>query len=256
MATATLIARSVPAFTWSEWAPDEHIDVIADQPGDVLLIRCQWGSMPRLQAVFWNLLTDAEQQRANRYRQEPDRQRFAVGRGGARWLAGMLTKQPPNSIHIETLPSGKPELVNASNWQSNVSHAGEWVLWAVGSQAVGVDVESMATGFAYHDLIDNCFSQAERGALRQAALQDDTARRHLFYTLWTRKEAILKATGLGLTDQLTAFSVLDGSQTVVPATIGATGTWQLCSFPLTDTYLASLACRQLGSIYTFTLTDQ
>lgn len=177
-----------------------------------------------------------------------------MGRGGARWLAGQLLGQPAATIELAVGEHGKPELIDGAGWQSNVSHAGEWVVWAFGRQPVGIDVELLKAGFVYDELIPFCFGPAEQQALQQVGQPGDEAHQRLFYTLWTRKEAILKATGLGLTDQLTAISVLDGEQVVLSSTIGTAGTWHIVSFPVSETHQAALACQQPRSVLAFTLT--
>ncbi|MEZ0612259.1 4'-phosphopantetheinyl transferase superfamily protein [Fibrella sp. WM1] len=245
----------MPNLSWRPWTDAVGWPNVPE-PDTLLVVRYQLDSFGAFQHSFYTLLTTDEQLRANRFRQEIDRQRFMVGRGGLRWLAGQLLGQPAATVDLAVGEHGKPELVNSDGWHSNVSHAGEWVLWAFGQQPVGVDVEQLKAGFAYDELIPFCFGPAEQQALQQAGQPGDDAHQRLFYTFWTRKEAILKATGLGLTDQLTAISVLDGGQTVLSSTIGASGTWHIYSFPIADTHLAALACHQPGSIRAFTLTDQ
>ncbi|WP_051054012.1 4'-phosphopantetheinyl transferase family protein [Fibrella aestuarina] len=253
MSFATLICQPAPSLTWQPWTGAASPPNVPGPDGS-LIVRYQLDSSGSFQNSLLALLTPAEQLRASRFRQEIDRQRFIVGRGGLRWLAGQLLGQPAATVELTMGKHDKPDLVNNLGWQSNVSHAGEWVVWAFGKQPVGVDVERLKAGFAYDELISFCFGPTEQQALQQAGQPGDEAHQRLFYTLWTRKEAILKATGLGLTDQLTAISVLDGEQAVLSSTIGAAGTWHIVSFPVSETHLAALACQQPGPVSAFTLT--
>lgn len=252
MAFATLICQPAPAFNWQN-PPSGRTWTNVPEVDNLLVIRYKLASYPDFQASLYELLNPAEQRKAARFQREVDRQRFVVGRGGLRWLAGRLLGRAAATVDLVVTEQGKPELVDGAGWQCNVSHAGDWVLWAFGRQSVGIDVEQPKAGFAYDELIPFCFGPAEQQALQQAGPPGNEAHQRLFYTFWTRKEAILKATGIGLTDQLTAISVLDGEQAVLQSTIGAVGTWQIYSFPIDATHLAALACQRLGSIQAFTL---
>jgi 4'-phosphopantetheinyl transferase len=213
-----------------------------------LVIGYQLGTLPGWEAELGQTLIPAEQVRAARFRQAADRQRFSVGRGGLRWLAGYVANQLPNTVQVVENERGKPELANADGsqvtlWHANLSHSGEWVLWAFDRAPVGIDVEQPKPGFAYADLIQTCFGPAEQAALQQAGLVGSAAHQQLFYTFWTRKEAILKATGIGLTDALTTISVLDGPQHVPAEAIGADDDWHIYSFILPNHVPAAVACR-------------
>lgn len=88
---------------------------------------------------------------------------------------------------------GKPRLANHDNMHFNISHCPRAVACAVGSQPVGVDIERTGRytpALARHVMCDD--------ELRALALSDapDT----FFTTLWTRKEALFKLLGSGITD--------------------------------------------------------
>jgi 4'-phosphopantetheinyl transferase len=120
---------------------------------------------------------------------------------------------------------GKPALVNVPRDRCpsfNLSHSGDLALLAVASgRDVGVDVEQVQPIADADAIAEHYFCARERDTLRQI---DGEARMALFYTYWTRKEAILKATGDGLSlpldqvdvstvsgERAEVVSVLDGS---------------------------------------------
>ncbi|WP_375443412.1 4'-phosphopantetheinyl transferase family protein [uncultured Fibrella sp.] len=199
---------------------------------------------PADQPWLYDLLLPDEQQRAARFRREADRHRFVAGRGWLRWLIGQFTHQSPTAIQLTTGPFGKPELLttttSGSNWHVNVSHAGEWVLLAVGPVPVGVDVEWINPDWPYQDLIASSFS-----AVDQAQLAASSTPRALFYTFWTRKESLLKATGQGLTNDLLAFSVSKEGDQCIHGLQTEASSWMIVSFTVTDGYVGSLACQKL-----------
>lgn len=256
MSTASLLCYPTVPLTWLDSTAATALDLLAAATNGVCVVRCPLNLPIDVLAKLTNTLSYDEQKQSERYRQAADRRRFVVGRGGLRWLVGYVTGRPPTDVVFVRGEYGKPELSDEPGWYVNVSHAGEWVLLAMARQPVGVDVEWNNPDFQYQDLLPTCFSPAEQEALRAAGRVGAAAERHLFYTLWTRKEALLKATGLGLTDQLTAISVLDGPQTAPAPAIGADGSWYLQSFAVFDKYPAALACPSAVPIQAFTLTDQ
>ncbi|WP_072621599.1 4'-phosphopantetheinyl transferase family protein [Spirulina major] len=145
---------------------------------------------------FFAVLNPAEQHRAHRYHHERDRQQFTLTRGCLRHLLSPCIDRAPQDITFTTTPTGKPELT-ASPWQFNVTHSGAWGAIALHPHhPVGIDLETLRPLPNALDLARRFFCPAEADAI--AALppaQQEIA----FFTLWTRKEAYLKATGAGLT---------------------------------------------------------
>jgi 4'-phosphopantetheinyl transferase len=77
----------------------------------------------------------------------------------------------------------------------SVSHSGDWVVLAVtDGTPVGVDVEELRAA-EVDDLAGVAFSPAELTSFKAVPADD---RRGAFFTYWSRKEAVLKATGKGM----------------------------------------------------------
>ncbi|RZL30652.1 MAG: 4'-phosphopantetheinyl transferase superfamily protein, partial [Pedobacter sp.] len=96
----------------------------------------------------------------------------------------------PATIKFLLTTANKPYLPNIN---FNLSHSGDYVVIAIGENALGVDVEVIKDHFDHDLLAKVCFTINER---KQIGNLED------FYTFWTRKEALLKATGEGLIDNL------------------------------------------------------
>ncbi|MGF1507207.1 MAG: 4'-phosphopantetheinyl transferase superfamily protein [Chloroflexi bacterium] len=138
-------------------------------------------------AACLDVLSPGERQRADRCLNEQARAQFVVGRAVLRWLLAALTGGPPR---IETGPYGKPYLPAHPVVQFNLSHSAGHIVIAVDrGRAVGVDIEAVRPLPDAAALAEVAFSPAERAAA--AADLDE------FFTLWTRKEALLKAMGTG-----------------------------------------------------------
>lgn len=138
-------------------------------------------------------LSADERDRAARYRTEADAHRFTVARGRLRQVLGAALGCDPAEVRFATGP-GKPRLAGDGP-AFNLSHAGDLALVAVARFEVGVDVEHLASAPPWEEVAPVACTPAEVDALRRLpAARRDAA----FCSLWTGKEAYLKATGDGL----------------------------------------------------------
>ena len=101
----------------------------------------------------------------------------------------------------DTDKNGKLYLPDHPEIYVNLSHSGDFAVCAVHDAPVGVDIQ------CFHDfdiaLVDRFYSAEER----EYVLSSDD-KTNAFYTVWTKKESLLKAAGTGLTVPLNGFSVL------------------------------------------------
>ena len=100
---------------------------------------------------------------------------------------------------------GKPMLKEHPEIHFNLSHCSQAALCVVSSQPVGCDVESVPDELDM-DVCRHCFNEAEINHI----LHSDHPTL-AFTTLWTKKEAFLKLTGEGLTNNL--HRLLDTAET-------------------------------------------
>jgi 4'-phosphopantetheinyl transferase len=180
-------------------------------------IRCQvyWArpavETPRLLA----LLDDIERDRHNAYRQTVDRARFLTGRVVAKAVLGEALGISPGAVVLDsTCPDcgrthGKPRIVAPAGFtdplpEMSISHSGNLVGVAVTPGVpVGIDVEQ-ERDVEVDGLVRMTLSAAEQIAWSAVPVPDRDA---AFFTYWSRKEAILKATGRGLAIGMTKVTV-------------------------------------------------
>ncbi len=157
---------------------------------------------------LWEILSTDEQERADRFHFQRDREHFVAARGGLREILGRYTGAAPQSLRFSYDYYGKPSLsVDAGDTppRFNVSHSGGVALYAVAAgRAVGVDVERVREDFAGLDIAKNFFSPDEVAALSALPAEERAA---AFFDCWTRKEAYIKARGQGLSHPLHLFTV-------------------------------------------------
>jgi 4'-phosphopantetheinyl transferase len=129
-----------------------------------------------------------------------DQRRFLTGRVLAKTLAAERLGVPVETVVFDATcedcgkPHGRPRVPGADLVLS-ISHSGDLIgVAATAGVPVGLDVES-ASRRADAGLIEYALSPAEREAV---AGLPETERSAAFFVYWTRKEAVMKATGKGL----------------------------------------------------------
>jgi phosphopantetheinyl transferase len=128
--------------------------------------------------------------------------RHADGAAGARagasqWLKTCWLPRELGTERMdwETGPHGKQRLTGAlSEWGFNLSHAGGYAVAALArGREIGVDLESTVRKADIERLAARLFSESEQALVR-------TGGREAFFTLWSQKEALMKAIGCGWAD--------------------------------------------------------
>ena len=152
--------------------------------------------------------------------------------------ADSFRRRPAGKLHLDPPCDGL---------RFNVSHSHEWALIALArDRDVGVDVEYHRP--LRHDLFaiaTRFFAPAEVDALR--ALDPDDHER-AFYRIWSRKEAYIKATGLGVSAGLDTFEVSIGTGSAVSLQVHDrphdTARWTMRSLEMGPDYGAAIAVER------------
>ena len=197
-------------------------------------------------AHLHDLLNLEERQRASRFYFPADQRRYTVGRGVLRLLLGYYLQVAPTQVTFVYNAYGKPELApihGASPLHFNLSHSGEMALYAFAAhRPLGIDIERIKPDLAWRDLARHVFSPYEQQVLETLPAAEQLP---AFYRGWTRKEAYIKARGMGLSLALDQFDVT--MQADRPAQLLATrddpqeaARWTLCDLPCPTGYTAAL----------------
>lgn len=151
---------------------------------------------PEQLAKFYTTFSEKEKIRAQRFHFEKDRTRFTGARGILRKLLSQYLKCDPADIEFSYSSHGKPALVNDPDLHFNVSHSQNVALFAFSKQfELGVDIETMEKFREISAIAKRFFTEEESKIIDS---QNDEAQIQAFFNGWTRKEAFLKALGLGL----------------------------------------------------------
>jgi 4'-phosphopantetheinyl transferase len=140
-------------------------------------------------------LSSAELARSGRLVLERDRRRYLAAHVGLRRVLSAYSGRAPQALNIGETTKGKPYLADGG-LAFNLSHSQDIGLVAVTAAGdVGVDIELVAPRADEMAIARGLFASGEIECLE--SLTGD-ARRLMFHRLWTCREAVLKAAGVGL----------------------------------------------------------
>ncbi|MBC7878683.1 MAG: 4'-phosphopantetheinyl transferase superfamily protein [Anaerolineales bacterium] len=193
-------------------------------------------------------LSTDEAERAARFHFPADRDRFVASHGFLRGILARYLHSEPGELTFSVNQYGKPAL-NDHKLEFNLSHSRDFALVAVAQKRkVGVDVERIRQGISSQSIARQYFSKSEVAELQILSLEQ---REVAFFTCWTRKEAYIKAQGLGLSLPLESFDVsLTPNE---PAILRATrpdpedaARWTLLSLDVDSHYGSAVAVEGQG----------
>jgi 4'-phosphopantetheinyl transferase len=188
------------------------------------------------------LLSADERARAARFHFDRHRRHYIVGRASLRRILASYIALLPSQIVFHYGPQGKPELANNDGERSplsfNLSHSGELALCAIARRPLGVDLEWLREVPDADLIAARFFTPAEVARQRASADRGAAFLRH-----WTRKEAVIKAVGVGLSVPLDTFDV--SSPEKGPTVLGCSGgeheVWHVVDLEAPAGYVAALA---------------
>lgn len=205
---------------WPAWSSEVSFTGNSATAAGVLVVRVPLTISSDRQLALRELLSTAELARADRYRFPEVGRRFIACRAALKTLltlhaGGSGSTANVRGVELVSTASGKPTWPGIPG-DFSVSHSGEMALIAIGSHALSRDPQSPAAGRLGIDLEHagrrtDCLRLARRyfapGEVAALEAQPVEAIQRAFFRCWTRKEAYVKAIGVGLAYSLEAFEV-------------------------------------------------
>lgn len=204
---------------------------------------------PDLVRSYQEILSPDELERAERLRSFALRADFVYTRGALRHVLAEYAGVVPAEIRFTYERRGKPHLVRSQGGDRigfNTSHSRDMSVFAVArDRSVGVDLEFIRNDYDHEEIARRWFSPREYEMLQQlpASLQQRG-----FFTVWSRKEAVVKALGTGISHRLSSFSVSVSPE--MPAEILETSwdgsqrdAWSIHDIPLPIDYAGAVVAR-------------
>ncbi len=213
----------------------------------VLYVDLSTGYGREQRAVSW--LDDTERHRRDRFVYGRPRHRFTLCRAALRSVLCHQLDCHNQHLAFEASKHGKPYALvrgRPAPINFNVSHSGRHGLIALAPGGrVGVDVEERVPHRNLYELIEAVFGPNEKHELAAANNRD---RLHLFFRLWTMKEALSKAHGMGLSLDVSRFEIphdmRHGATSGCVRFTGMPGAWRL-EDTSADRFAAALAYEQV-----------
>lgn len=148
-----------------------------------------------------------ERAHSERFRYASDAQRFLAGRTFLRATLSRYVGTRADELRFGYSELGKPMLLGVgrtARLRFNLSHSGRWAVLGVAVSEIGVDIEVIRPVPEIEDIAHALFTAREADAVLGVTGAERLSR---FYKCWTRKEAFLKAVGVGLHTALKSFEV-------------------------------------------------
>lgn len=155
------------------------------------------------------LLSDTERARRDAFVDPRDADHYTRSHLALRLVVADFLGMKPDLIHVRAEPCpmcggphGRPRIAEHDDVGVSLSHSAPWVMVGVSRHAIGVDIEVIASLETANSVVEH-LHPAERDLVREAG----SACAEAFTRMWCRKEAYLKALGLGLARDTTADDV-------------------------------------------------
>jgi len=157
---------------------------------------------PEFMDILLQFLPEAGRERVRDRLNSSSKLHTVAGELLARYSVGQYLGKADQEINLVFGDKGKPHIDNLKNVHYNISHSGHYVVCAVATAELGIDVERVRK--VNLRIAERFFSESEISDLMACNEED---RMHYFITLWTIKESYLKAIGRGLTQHLNSFTI-------------------------------------------------
>jgi 4'-phosphopantetheinyl transferase len=219
---------------------------------EVHLWRVELAPVAKGEQRWKEILSADERARAARFHFPRDRQYFMAARAVLRMILASYAASHPRKLVFGYSDKDKPFLSGGqtgSDIEFNISHSGDIALLAFARhRELGVDVEKVREDFEHETIARRFFSEEEQRQLAALAPEERYAG---FFRCWTRKEAYIKAQGIGLSLPLHQFdvSLKPGDVNALLATRpdhSEAARWSLREVPAGDGYVAALCVRGDG----------
>jgi len=198
------------------WSPAPAVVELEPHQVDIWRVCLDLATDPRRRLE--SILSEDEAQRAARFYFPADKDRFVVAHGCLRDILRRYLPTESRQLNFSTNAYGKPHLSSEHGLDFNLSHSRDFALVAVTRhRQVGVDIEYIRGEVSREGIAGHFFSEGEVSELLSLPPEQHEI---AFFNCWTRKEAYIKACGLGLSLPLESFdvSLVPGEPAILRAT--------------------------------------
>ena len=215
----TIELRAVFGNAWSKFTKNAVVNHGQNEP-EVLAALFEieiWH--PWLEAAE-RLLSQAERDKVRRKRYASDREELVLAYALHRLVMGNFLLCDPAEVELERDLLGRP-FVQGDEVNTSLSHTSGAIAVAVSPHGfVGIDIEPAIRAKELPDIASVVLHASEIATISRLP---QAARAQAMLALWVRKEALLKASGIGLVREMHSFEAPIGQPVGLPAADGSQG---------------------------------
>jgi phosphopantetheinyl transferase len=191
---------------WQEIITGKNISNMANTGHSVDIFAFTPSQLTESPDQLRKLLSTGELERASRFQFDADREMYILSHGFTRQLLARKTGLAPENIRFDLSKNGKPS-VNSKNIHFNLSHTREVFALALSpDMSLGIDVECLGREIDWQPVSRLYYSDNERQWIASHPAEEQ---KKAFFIIWTRKEALLKAIGCGIINDLAMVDVIE-----------------------------------------------
>lgn len=195
------------------------------------------------------VLSSDERHKADCFASQRARQRYVITRGVLRQVLSRYLSLEAKALCFELGCFGKPYLAGIG-LHFNLSHSDDTLLLAVCNFAdIGVDLEVIKPRHHLENLVERCFSPRESAYWHALSGEE---RLQVFFRLWTKKEAFVKAVGRGLALGLAQceFEPMPAGQLItIPDEYGEASAWRVRELAVSPVMSAALVTQNREYVF-------
>lgn len=221
MALSSVNCHTTDSIEWRLFTPEHN------KKEPIAIFSINTISHKYLLSKYQDILSADEINKSYSYYFAIKREQYLINKCLSKILLGAYLGRSYNTIQLLSGSNGKPEVINQPTIHYSVSYSADYMLLAIAAKEVGVDIECVKHDFHFQEIVDFSFNSSEQGFIK---LHADPAQ--AFYTLWTRKEALVKATAKGIDDDFNNIPSLDGSHLIDQAKLATSIDWTTSSFAI------------------------
>lgn len=157
---------------------------------------------------FWQDLSEQEKSQAGKFVNNELKDRYVLSHGLLRHLLSSYVNTMPENIYYLFNKFGKPFLRDDHcRLQFNMSHSKDCVVYVIAlDNQVGIDIEWKNRDINVDEIADSVFTTSEQAIYQKL---DKEEKFQIFYKIWVKKEAIVKAIGQGLSHPIKEMEIMD-----------------------------------------------
>jgi len=214
------------------WTLDEH---------EALVVLFDTAHCMAYRDEAMGVLSIHERERSHRFRQPRHRDEYVLAHAIWRLVLAEVLELSPKDVPLASTSHGQPCLPGTGH-ATSLSHSGGQIAIAVArAECIGIDIERSPPRMGMQDLLKVVCTGEEAEVLQSLPthLRDDA-----MLALWTRKEALLKAFGVGLLVQPSSIGANAGVSISPPAIAAESPACIVHELALPEDWVGALAAPQ------------